>query len=149
MLIRNDKQREHSVALLTTMQAEAKKFKKKLQGEGKTRKEIKELLDPQISMYEDVKADIETYDRWKGGDLTDFEAAGLDSLGRFLIASRIAKDVSQRTLAQKMNVNESTVSRDECNEYHGITIARAIKILEALDVEVVLDIWPPLKVNEP
>jgi len=142
MLIRNDKQREQSVALLTTMQAEAKKFKKKLQGEGKTRKEIKELLDPQISMYEDVKADIETYDRWKSGDLTDFEAADLDQVGIFIIAARIAQGISQRQLAEMLEVNESTVSRDERNDYHGITIVRAVKILKVLGCSVVMDVWP-------
>jgi hypothetical protein len=33
-------------------------------------------------------------------------------------------------------VHETQVSRDERNEYHGITIERAAKILEALDVEI-------------
>jgi len=142
VLIRNDKQREKSVKLLGEMQAEAKAFKKKLQSEGHTRKEIKELLDPMISQYEDVQADIDQYDRWKGGDLTDFEAADLDQLGIFLIAARIAKGVTQRELAERLGVNESSVSRDERNDYHGITIQRAVKILAALDVSVVIDIWP-------
>lgn len=143
MLIRNDKQREKSVELLGEMQAEAKAFKKKLQSEGHTRKEIKELLDPMISQYEDVKADIDQYDRWKSGDLTDFEAADLDQLGIFLIAARIAKGVTQRQLAEKLGVNESSVSRDERNDYHGITVQRAVKVLEALEVSVVFDYWPP------
>ena len=148
MLIRNDKQREQSAKMLAEMQAAVKAETMKYQSQGHSAEEIKALIDPQLSLLDDVQQDIEIYDRWKTGDLTDFEAAGLDSLGRFLIASRIAKGVSQRTLAQKMNVNESTVSRDECNEYHGITIARAIKVLEALDVEVLLDICPLVMVDE-
>ena len=142
MLIRNDKQREKSVALLGEMQAEMKKLRKKLKAEGHTRKEVKELLDPMLCQYEDVQADIDQYDRWKSGDLTDFEAADLDQLGIFLIAARIAKGVTQRELAETLGVNESTVSRDERNDYHGITIQRAVKVLAALDVGVVMDIWP-------
>ena len=36
--------------------------------------------------------------------------------------------MSQRDLAAKLEVHESEVSRDERNEYHGITVDRAIKI---------------------
>ena len=47
---------------------------------------------------------------------------------------RIAKGISQRELASRLGVHESQVSRDERNEYHGITLDRANRILEALRV---------------
>ena len=53
-----------------------------------------------------------------------------------LIALRIAKGVSQRDLAERLGTHESQVSRDERNEYHGVTVERANRILEALGVEV-------------
>jgi len=142
MLIRNDKQREQSLQTLQGMQTALKKAKKKFQSEGYSTKEVKELLDPQRCLYDDIQQEIEIYDRWKAGDLTDFEAAPLEDLGRFLIAARIARGISQRELAQKLEVNESTISRDERNDYHGISIPRAVKILAALEVGVVMDVWP-------
>jgi transcriptional regulator with XRE-family HTH domain len=53
-----------------------------------------------------------------------------------LIAARIAQGLSQRELAERLGVHETQVSRDERNEYHGITVERADRILEALGVEV-------------
>jgi ribosome-binding protein aMBF1 (putative translation factor) len=44
--------------------------------------------------------------------------------------------MSQRELAAKLEVHESQVSRDERNEYHGITVERVIKILDALGVKL-------------
>jgi transcriptional regulator with XRE-family HTH domain len=44
---------------------------------------------------------------------------------------RIAADVSQADLAKRLDVDPSQVSRDERNEYHGITIDRAAKIIRA------------------
>jgi len=53
-----------------------------------------------------------------------------------LIALRIARGVSQRKLAERLGVHESQVSRDERNEYHGITLDRASRVLDALEVDL-------------
>lgn len=140
MLIRNDKEREGSVNALSDSVHGLKQAKKKFKSEGKTRAEIKALMEPLLSFHEGIQEDIQTYDRWKSGDLSDFEAADLECLGVALIAIRIAKGVTQRQLAERLGVNESTVSRDERNEYHGITLARALKILAALNSSVCIDI---------
>jgi len=39
-------------------------------------------------------------------------------------------------LAERLGVHESQVSRDERNEYNGVTVERADRILEALGVEM-------------
>ena len=53
-----------------------------------------------------------------------------------LISARIAQGMSQRELARRLEVHESQVSRDERNEYFGITLERAVKILDALNVRL-------------
>jgi len=61
----------------------------------------------------------------------------MDVLGcHLLVALRIAQGVSQRELAKRLEVHESQVSRDERNEYFGITLERAIKILDGLNVRL-------------
>jgi transcriptional regulator with XRE-family HTH domain len=64
------------------------------------------------------------------------ELDNLRGLGHLLIALRIAQGVSQRELAKRLDVHESQVSRDERNEYYGITLERVIRILEALNVRL-------------
>jgi transcriptional regulator with XRE-family HTH domain len=44
--------------------------------------------------------------------------------------------MTQRQLAERLGVNETAVSRDERNEYHGITVDRATKVLEALGARI-------------
>ena len=62
--------------------------------------------------------------RLKGGEFDELE--NLRGLGHLLIALRIAQGISQRELARRLDVHESQVSRDERNEYFGITLERAI-----------------------
>ena len=40
---------------------------------------------------------------------------------------------SQRESAKKLGVSEAQVSRDERNEYHGITVDRAQRVLDAMN----------------
>jgi transcriptional regulator with XRE-family HTH domain len=60
----------------------------------------------------------------------------LTQIGRLLIALRIAQWLTQRELAARLGISESLVSRDERNEYHGITVERAQRILDALNETV-------------
>ena len=41
-----------------------------------------------------------------------------------------------RDLADRLGVHESQVSRDERNEYHGVTVDLANRVLEALGVDL-------------
>jgi transcriptional regulator with XRE-family HTH domain len=81
-------------------------------------------LEEEVAWYENVR-------RRNFAPLTD-----LTHTGRLLIALRIANSLSQRELAQRLGVGESQVSRDERNEYHGITVERAQRILDALGERV-------------
>jgi ribosome-binding protein aMBF1 (putative translation factor) len=81
-----------------------------------------------------LKEEVESYERLKRGEFDELE--NLCGLGYLLIALRIAQGVSQRELARRLEVHESQVSRDERNEYFGITLERTIKILDALNVRL-------------
>jgi transcriptional regulator with XRE-family HTH domain len=72
--------------------------------------------------------------RLKRGEFEELD--NLRGLGHLLISLRIAQGISQRELAKKLDVHESQVSRDERNEYFGITLERAIKILDTLNVRL-------------
>jgi DNA-binding Xre family transcriptional regulator len=98
------------------------------------RAEIKRAMDPLFSFHEQLKEEIDSYERLKRGQFE--EIRNFSGVGRLLIAVRIAQGVSQRELAERLGVHETQVSRDERNEYHGITVERANRILEALGVEV-------------
>ena len=60
----------------------------------------------------------------------------LRRIGLSLIALRLAKGLTQRQLAERLGVNEAQVSKDEKNEYHGISCERAQRIINALEGSV-------------
>ena len=95
---------------------------------------IKRVLDPVRSFHEQIKEEVASYERLKRGEFDELQ--NFAGIGRLLIALRIAKGLTQRDLAGRLAVSETQVSRDERNEYHGVTIDRANRILEALGVEV-------------
>ncbi len=64
------------------------------------------------------------------------EMFNLHGLGTKLVALRIARGITQRELAQRLEVHESQVSRDERNKYHGVTAERASRIHDALHVQM-------------
>ena len=81
-----------------------------------------------------MKEEIEAYERLKRGEFEELD--NLRGLGHLLISSRIAQGLSQRELARRLDVHEAQVSRDERNEYFGITLERAVRILDALGVRL-------------
>jgi ribosome-binding protein aMBF1 (putative translation factor) len=96
--------------------------------------EIKRVIDPIESFHLQLQEEVQSYERLKRGEFEELE--NLRGLGHLLISLRIAQGISQRELAKRLDVHESQVSRDERNEYFGITLERAIKILDALNVRL-------------
>jgi len=112
--------------------------------------EIKRVIDPLESFHLQLKEEVEAYERLKRGEFEELD--NLRGLGRLLITSRIAQGISQRELARRLGVHETQVSRDERNEYFGITLERAAKILDALNVrlrtQVAIEPLPPFPVAQ-
>ncbi len=133
-MIRNEAEYKEAVERIADEAARLKAERAKLQGMDFSKEQIKRALDPGRSFHEQLKEEVESYEKLKRGEFD--ELRNFDGLGRLLIALRIAKGVSQRDLAERLSIHESQVSRDERNEYHGVTVERANRVLEALGVEV-------------
>jgi len=99
-----------------------------------SKEEIRRAMDPVRSFHEQLREEVESYERLKRGEFDELK--NFHGLGQLLVALRLAQGLSQRQLAERLSVHESQVSRDERNEYHGITVERAQRVLEALGVEV-------------
>ncbi len=112
---------------------------------GFTEEQVNHALEPSLSFHAQLVDEVQYYERIKRGD---FEAlTNLSDLGRFLIGLRIYRGISQSELARQLNVSEAQVSRDERNEYHGISVEKAQKIISALDItlETKVKYIPPLR----
>jgi transcriptional regulator with XRE-family HTH domain len=109
---------------------------RELSDKGLSPGEIENNVALMVGLQEDLQGDITRYEKYREGDLTGLKS--LREIGDLLIAARIARGLSQRDLAEKLGIHESQVSRDERNEYQGISCERATQVLEVLSVDLEL-----------
>ena len=133
-MIRNESEYQEAVERLEQERRRLEEHRAHLAGLGLGDDEIKRALDPLRSFHMQLEEEVQGYERLKRGDLG--ELLNLHGLGRTLVALRIARGLTQRDLAHRLGVHESQVSRDERNEYHGITVERASRILDAISVRM-------------
>lgn len=133
-MIRTDAEYKEAVAKLDEQAARLRESQTKLKEMNLSKEDIKRALDPLRTFSEQLKDDVQSYERLNRGEFD--ELRNFEGIGRLLVALRIASGMSQRELAHRLGVHESAVSRDERNEYHGISFDRASRLLDALDVKL-------------
>jgi ribosome-binding protein aMBF1 (putative translation factor) len=133
-MIRNENEYREAVARLAEEKKRMNAQRAELKKMGLVAGEIKRAIDPIRSFHLQLAEEVESYERLKRGEFEDL--SDLRGISHLLISLRIARGLTQRELAERIGVHESLVSRDERNEYHGITLDRAARILDALGVEL-------------
>lgn len=107
--------------------------------------QIELVMAPLRSIHNQFKEEVEWYERVKRRDFGVFTQ--LTEIGPLLVALRIANGISQAELAKRLAVDVSQISRDERNEYHGISIERADRVVAALGEELQISVRQ--KINSP
>jgi transcriptional regulator with XRE-family HTH domain len=90
---------------------------------------------------EELHGQIEAYDALRSGAAQPESLHELAGLPKFLIQTRIAKQLTQKELAEKLDLKEQQIQRYEANDYSGASLERLKEIAGALNVsfEVPLD----------
>ena len=129
-MIRNEREYKEAIERLRRDEEVVKAQRRAFAEKGLSDEEIKRALDPMLSFQAQLKEEVEWYEKARR---RQFEVShDVRNIGHTLIALRIANGLSQRELADKLGVSEAQVSRDERNEYHGITVDRAQRILDTM-----------------
>jgi DNA-directed RNA polymerase specialized sigma subunit len=133
-MIRNDREYAEAVQRLREEEQRLQDQKAALVAMGLDADEVRRALEPFRSFHLHLQEEVDHFEPLRRGDVGALE--NLHGLGQMLIGLRIARGLSQRKLASLLGVHESQVSRDERNEYHGLTVERASRILDALQVRL-------------
>ena len=83
-----------------------------------------------------LDGDIANYERLRASSPDLLEALEADELGLLPIVARIARQLSQRELADLLGMKEQQVQRYEQSRYASISLDRFQRVLSALDVEI-------------
>lgn len=130
-MIRSEKEYREATERLRKDEEVLALQKEKLDGLGLSEEEVNRALEPMLSFRAQLGEEVAWYERVLRRDFDIIR--DLSAVGTLLIALRIANGLSQRELAEKLGVSEAQVSRDERNEYHGITVDRAQRVLDAMN----------------
>lgn len=133
-MIRNESEYKEAVIRLKEEKRNIDLQKAEFKKAGFAKEEVKRLIDPLLSFHYQLEEEVESYERLMRREFD--ELSNLRELGKLLIGLRIASGLSQTELASRLSVHTSQVSRDEKNEYHGVTVERADKILQALGARI-------------
>ena len=134
-MVRNDQEYQAALKRMEEDRQVAAQQRAVLEAARLSPEDVERAMQPLLSFHAQLAEEISWYEQVKWRDFGVLSR--LTGLGRLLIALRIANGLTQRELAQRLGVDEAQVSRDERNEYYGITLERAQRVLDALGTQVV------------
>lgn len=141
-MIRNEKEYQEALRRFEDEEQRLAEHEERLRESDLEEDALQRALDPLRSFHDQLAEEISAYEKLKRGDLG--EITNLHGLGHTLVALRISLGLTQREVAERLGVHESQVSRDERNEYHGITVERAARVLDAFNVRLTSGFERPL-----
>ncbi len=98
------------------------------------------LIDAQRSAIQsqisELEAEIMEYNLLKSGHTKFSECSDLSMLPKVLIQSRIAKGMSQKDLAEALDIPAQQIQRYEATNYMGASLSRLIKIADILEINI-------------
>lgn len=104
------------------------------------RKAQQEALKSQLT---ELQQQLAEYDALRTGERLVLEVSSFDDLPQALIKSRIAAGLSQKELAERLNMKEQQIQRYEATKYASASIERVREIIEALGVTVREEVFLP------
>ena len=103
-------------------------------------------LEAMKSQLADLREELEEYERLKAADPSVISVASLDELAEGLIKARIAAGLSQRALAERLELKEQQIQRYEAERYASASYRRLCEVARALNIrmqnEVLLSVAP-------
>ncbi len=139
-MIRNQREYQQTKADVEETERLLEEQKAELRERGLSSEQVRRVLGAAIMLNIQRRSEIQWYDRARQRNFAPVR--DLTEIGRILIGLRIANGLTQRALAERLGVTEATMSRDERNEYHGITLDRAQRILDALGEKLEVSVRP-------
>ena len=93
-------------------------------------------LDALQSEYENLSMQLQEYETLKSGTIEILKAYTLEKLPKILIKARIIKRLSQRQLAEALNLKEQQIQRYEAEEYASANLRRLAEVANALSLNI-------------
>jgi HTH-type transcriptional regulator / antitoxin HipB len=100
----------------------------------------KATLDGLQSQLEEMREEVEEYEKLKAGKIDNLTVESYSRLPQALIQARIIRGWTQEQLAERLGVKAQQVQRDEANLYAGASFSKLLEIQKVLNIEVKLTV---------
>jgi ribosome-binding protein aMBF1 (putative translation factor) len=132
-MIRNERQ-------YRITKAQAEKFSRALE-EASARTSTNPLLhqlgqDAIRSQLQDLQRDLQKYELLRAGQERVLTLDSLAEFPRALVKARIAAGLTQKDLADRLGLKEQQIQRYAATEYATASVARLMRVIEALGIRV-------------
>lgn len=131
-MIKNDRQYAITKAQATELAREIEKARARPVPQGVDPSLHEAALDAMKEQLEDMNEEITEYEALREGTTRVVEIRSLDDLPRALIQARIASGLTQRELAERLEVKEQQIQRYEATDYASASLSRVLEVTRAL-----------------
>jgi len=100
-------------------------------------------VDAVRGQFEELRAQVADYEALRSGQQSVLQWRSFADLPELLIRARIAVGLSQRQLAERLELKEQQVQRYEATAYAGASLTRLVQVITALGLEVRGDLALP------
>ena len=101
----------------------------------------REAMESQLA---DLREELEEYERLKSAELSVISIGSFEELADGLIKARIAGGLSQRALAQRLELKEQQIQRYEAERYVSASYQRLCQVARALELRIESEILLPV-----
>lgn len=131
--------------------AQAERFENALAGPS-TKRRSEDSVHPLIeraqkealkSQLDDLNSQISAYDALRSGEQFVLARESFEDLPSALIQARIAAGLSQKDLAERLNLKEQQIQRYEATDYASASLERMREVIRALGLSIRGDVFLP------
>ncbi|MFN2427914.1 MAG: helix-turn-helix domain-containing protein [Candidatus Binatia bacterium] len=97
---------------------------------------LKAMRDGAQSQLNELDEQIAEYETLRDGDVSSIAVDSIEGIGVALIKARIARKLTHKALAERMQLAEQQVQRDEATFYEGASIRRLQEVANALNLRI-------------
>ncbi|SRR6056297_2924327 len=83
-----------------------------------------------------LKREVDDYEQLKTGAIQVLDAPSFDALPDLITKARIARNLTQKQLAEKLNMREQQIQRYETSGYASASFAVMQRVIDALDITI-------------
>ncbi|WP_213959843.1 MULTISPECIES: helix-turn-helix transcriptional regulator [unclassified Variovorax] len=99
-------------------------------------KAAKAMRDGVRSQLDDLEEELAEYDALRQGSVTSLEAESIVGIGGALIKARIVRNLTQKELAERLDIAEQQVQRYEATQYLSASTERLQQVADVLKLRV-------------